>query len=158
MSGLTHVSFSQKDCLTMDDPSWDSVRFISSLHFNVKKSESQNIQSLWKLSKQIMTHSYLTVSVRSENFATVRSGFPEPNILIKWPQYFEVKIRHAYIVLYDAKVMSKWRKNLISGSFPEYSNYKNLFPVFDYTTKRCGIKFKRGSLVKFVTYGFIEGR
>ena len=41
------------------DPSWDCVRFLSSLHFNVKKSESQNIQSLWKVSKQIMTHSHL---------------------------------------------------------------------------------------------------
>ena len=100
----------------------------------------------------------LTVSVRNENFATVRLGFPEPNILIQWPQYFQVKIRHAYMILYDAEVMSKWTKNLISGSFPEYSNYKNLFPVLAYTTKRCEIKFERGSSGKFFTYGFIEDR
>ena len=96
----------------------------------------------------------LTVLVRNENFDTVRLGFPEPNIPINWPQYFQVRIRYAYIILYDAKVMSKWRKNLISGSFPEYSNYKNLFPVLDYTTKRCGIKFERGSLGKIFTCGF----
>ena len=97
-------------------------------------------------------HNDLTVSVRNENFATVRLGFPEPNILIQWTQYFQVKIRHAYIILYDAKVMSQWRKNLISGSFPEYSNYKNLFPVLAYTTKRCKIKFERGSCGDFLTF------
>ena len=62
------------------------------------------------------------------------------------------------MIFYDAKVMSKWTKNLISGSFPEYSNYKNLFPVLAYTTKRCEIKFERGSSGKFFTYGFIEDR
>ena len=67
----------------------------------------------------------LTVSIRSENFATIRLGFPEPSILNKWSQYFQVKVTHANLILYDDKVMITLRKNLISGSFPEYCCHKN---------------------------------
>ena len=83
----------------------------------------------------------LTVSIRSENFAKIRLGFPEPTILNKCAEYFQVKISHGYMIVYDIKIMSTFRNNLISGSFPEYGNFKILFPVLADTTKRCGIKF-----------------
>ena len=49
----------------------------------------------------------LTVSIRSANFAV----------------YFQVKISHGYMIIYDIKIMSTFRNNLISGSFPEYGNF-----------------------------------
>ena len=65
----------------------------------------------------------LTVSIRSENFAKIRLGFPEPTILNKCAEYFQVKISHGYMIVYDIKIMSTFRNNLISGSFPEYGNF-----------------------------------
>ena len=63
------------------------------------------------------------------------------SILIKCAKYFQVIVSHSYMIVYDIKIMSTFRKNLISGSFPEYGNFKILFPLLAYTTKRCGIKF-----------------
>ena len=48
----------------------------------------------------------LTVSIRSENFATIRLGFPEPSIVIKRAQDFLVKITHAYMKLFDVVIMN----------------------------------------------------
>ena len=41
----------------------------------------------------------LTVSIRSENFASIRLGFPEPSILNKCAQYYQVKISHSYMIV-----------------------------------------------------------
>ena len=76
-----------------------------------------------------MPYVSLTVSIRSENFATIRLGFPEPSIVIKRVQDFLVKITHAYIIHFDVGIMNMSMNNFISGSFPEYDDYKNLFPV-----------------------------
>ena len=71
--------------------------------------------------------SSLTVSIRSENFASIGLRFPEPSILNKCAEYFQVKISHGYMIVYDIKIMSTLRNNLISGSFPEYGNFLRLF-------------------------------
>ena len=45
------------------------------------------------------------------------------------------------MIVHEAKIMGTFGKNLISGPFPEYGNFKQIFPVLTDTTKRRGIKF-----------------
>ena len=52
----------------------------------------------------------LTVSIRSENFAKIRLGFPEPSIPDKCPQYYQVKILHSYMFVHDVKIMGTLKK------------------------------------------------
>ena len=88
-------------------------------------------------------HFILTVSIRSENFATIPLGFQEPSISNKWVQYFQMKVTHAYLIIYDGKVMIKLRKKIISGSFLEYWNYKKKW-FWLIPPKDAELNFRRG--------------
>ena len=85
--------------------------------------QSNDISCFWAGQVHYSIDCMLTVSIRSENFAKIRLGFPEPTILNKCAEYFQVKISHDYMIVYDIKIMSTFRNNLITASFPEYGNF-----------------------------------
>ena len=45
------------------------------------------------------------------------------------------------MIVYDVKIIGTFTNNLISGSFPEYGNFKILIPVMADITKIRGINF-----------------
>ena len=45
------------------------------------------------------------------------------------------------MIVHEAKTIGTLGKNLISGPFPEYGNFKKIFSVLAYTTKRRRIKY-----------------
>ena len=70
---------------------------------------------------------------------------PEPSILNNCAEYFQVIISHGYMIVYDVKIMSTFKNNLISGSFPEYGNFKFYFRVWLISPKDAESNFRGGS-------------
>ena len=89
-------------CRLKDETNW----------WNSNVREFQNI--FWNTFNSLESR----LSIRSENFAEIRLGFQEPNILILWPQYVQGKPDRIVTVKYPRFYVQNLRTLVLIKNWP----------------------------------------
>ena len=133
-------------CRLKDETNW----------WNSNVREFQNI--FWNTFNSLESR----LSIRSENFAEIRLGFQEPNILILWPQYVQGKPDRIVTVKYPRFYVQNLRTLVLIKNWPWFYQIQNISQLWQFTfaiewlsTKQSKIKSQFKLFIKSLKQVFM---